>query len=86
MDNIVQTLKDDGYGDTPEEKCQEALDNYSDTRRGKAEAIQDYINCEEMNSLSLWNSTQTALDEKMRTSALSQASESSQTDALDCLL
>ena len=47
-------------------------------RQGKAEAIQDYINREEMRSLSLQNSTKIALDEKMRgywrirTSALSE--------------
>ena len=54
------------------------LDDCSDTRQGKAEAIQDYINREEVMSLSLQNSTKIALDEKMRgywpirTSALSE--------------
>ena len=35
-------------------------------RQGLAEAIQDCINCEGMVSLSLWNSTRIAVDEKMR--------------------
>ena len=35
-------------------------------RQGKADAIQDYINREEMMSLSLQNSTKIACDEKMR--------------------
>ena len=52
------------------------MDNNFDTRKGKAEAIQDYINGEEMTSLSLQNDTNIALDVKMhcywlfRTSAL----------------
>ena len=61
-----------------EEKGEDALDNDFDTRQGKAEATQDHINREEMMSLSLQNSTEVALDEKMRgqwlmrTSALSE--------------
>ena len=47
------TLRNNGYGDTLEEKGQEALDNYFDVRQGKAEAIQDYVNREEIMSLSL---------------------------------
>ena len=64
--NIVQTLKDNGDRETSEEKGQEALDNCLDLRQGNAESIQDYISREEMMSLSLQNSTQVALDEKMR--------------------
>ena len=29
VDNIITTLRNSGYGNTPEEKCQEALDNTS---------------------------------------------------------
>ena len=43
VDNIIQCLKDNGYGELPEELGQEALDNYFDMRQGKAESIQDYI-------------------------------------------
>ena len=43
VDNIIQYLKDNGYGELPEELGQEALDNYFDMRQGKAESIQDYI-------------------------------------------
>ena len=77
MDNIIETLRYDGYGNTPEEKGQWALDNYFDVRQDKAEAIQEYINREEMMS-PLQNAKKIALDEKMRgywlirTSALSE--------------
>ena len=60
------------------EEGQEALDTYFDMRQGKAEAIQDHINREEMMSLPLQSSTKIALDKKMRghwlirTSALSE--------------
>ena len=64
--NVIETLRNNGYGDTLEVKGQEALDNYFDMRQGAAEAIQDYINREEMMSLSLQSSTKSALDEKMR--------------------
>ena len=37
VDNIIQCLKDNGYGELPEEPAQEALDNYFDMRQGKAE-------------------------------------------------
>ena len=37
VDNIIQCLKDNGYGELPEELGQEALDNYFDMRQGKAE-------------------------------------------------
>ena len=43
VNNIVQCLQDNGYGELPEELGQEALDNYFDMRQGKAESIQDYI-------------------------------------------
>ena len=75
---MIETTRNNGYGDTLEEKGQEALDNYFDMRQ--AEAVQDCINLEEMVSLSLRNSTKTALDEKLlgywqiRTSALSESS------------
>ena len=39
VDNIIQCLKDNGYGELPEELGQEALDNYFDMRQGKAESI-----------------------------------------------
>ena len=48
VDHIIETLRNNGYGDTLEEEGQGALDNYFDMRRGKGEAIQDYINLEEM--------------------------------------
>ena len=51
VDNISVTLRNNGDGDTLEEKGQEALDNFFDMRQGEAEAIQDYINREEMMSL-----------------------------------
>ena len=43
VDNIIKCLKDNGYGELPQELGQEALDNYFDMRQGKAESIQDYI-------------------------------------------
>ena len=43
-----------------------ALDNHFDVRQGKAEAIQDHVNGEDMMSLSLQNSSKIALDEKIR--------------------
>ena len=43
VDNIIKCLKDNGYGELPEELGQEALDNYFDMRQGKAESILDYI-------------------------------------------
>ena len=39
VDNIIQCLKDHGYGELLEELGQEALDNYFDMRQGKAECI-----------------------------------------------
>ena len=37
--NIIETLRNNGNGDTFAEKDQEALDNYFHERQGKAEAI-----------------------------------------------
>ena len=48
VDNIIQCLKDTGYGELPEELGQEALDKYFDMRQGKAESILDYIFREEI--------------------------------------
>ena len=48
VDNIIQCLKDNGYGELPEELGQEALDNHIDMRQGKAESILDYIFREEI--------------------------------------
>ena len=53
VDNIIQCLKDNGYGELPEELGQEALDNYFDMRQGKAESIQDYIFREEILTVAL---------------------------------
>ena len=64
MDNNIEALSNNGYENTLEEKGREALDNHFDMRQGKA--IQDYINREEMMSLSLQRSTRVALDEKIR--------------------
>ena len=66
VDSIIETLSNNGYGDTLQEKGQVVLDNYFDMRLGKAEAIQDKINREEMMSVSLQHLTKIALDEKMR--------------------
>ena len=43
VDNIIQCLKDNGYGEFPQDLGQEVLDNYFDMRQGKAESILDYI-------------------------------------------
>ena len=93
VDNIAETLRNHGYGDTLGEKGQEALDNHFDARQGKAEAIQDHVNGEDMMSLSLQNSSKITLDEKIRAKWLpahqskrSQVSKSSPKDALECLL
>ena len=79
-----------------ERRGQEALDNHFDARQGKAEAIQDHVNGEDMMSLSLQNSSNIALDEKIRAKWFpahqpyqckrSQVSKSSPKDALECLL
>ena len=66
VDNIIQCLKDNGYGELPEELGQEALDNYFDTRQGKAESIPDHIFREEIHTVALKKDTATDLDEKVR--------------------
>ena len=76
VDNIIQCLKDNGYGELPEELGKEALDNYFDMRQGMAESIQDYIFREEILTVALKKDTAIDLDEKiigywlMRTSNL----------------
>ena len=66
LDNIIKCLKDNGYGELPEELGQEALDNYFDMRQGKAESIQYYIFREEILTVALQKDTAIALDEKIR--------------------
>ena len=39
VDTIIQCLKDNGYGELPEELGQEALDNNFDMRQGKADSV-----------------------------------------------
>ena len=66
VDNIIQCLKDNGYGELLEELGQEALDNYFDMRQGKAESILDYIFREEILTVALKKDTAIDLDEKIR--------------------
>ena len=66
MDNIIQCLKDNGYGELPEEVGQEALDNYFDRRQNKAKTILDYIFREEILTVALKKDTAIDLDEKIR--------------------
>ena len=66
VDNIIQCLKDNGYGELPEELGQEALDNHFDMRQGKAESILDYIFREEILTVALKKGTAIDLDEKIR--------------------
>ena len=66
VDNIIQCLKDNGYGELPEELGQEALDNSFAMRQGKAESILDYIFHEEILTVALKNDTAIDLDEKIR--------------------
>ena len=66
VDNIIQCLKDNGYGELPEELGQEALDNYFDMRQGKAESILGYIFREEILTVALKKDTAIDLDEKIR--------------------
>ena len=63
VDNIIQCLKDTGYGELPEELGQEALDKYFDMRQGKAESILDYIFREEILTVALKKDTAIDLDE-----------------------
>ena len=64
--NIIQCFKDNGYGEFPEELGQEALDNFFDMRRGKAESILDHIFRDEILTVALKKDTATDLDEKIR--------------------
>ena len=66
VDNIIQCLKDNGYGELPEELGQEALDKYFDMRQAKAESILDYIFREEILTVALNKGTAFDLDEKIR--------------------
>ena len=66
MDNIIQCLKDNGYGVLPEELGQEALDNCFDMRQGKAQNILDYIFRGEILTDALQKDTAIDLDEKIR--------------------
>ena len=66
VDNIIQCLKDNGYGELPEELGQEALDNYFDMRQGKAGSILDYIFLEEILTVALKKDTAIDLDGKIR--------------------
>ena len=66
VDNIIQCLKDNGYGELPEELGREAWDNYFDMRQGKAESIQDYIFREEILTVALQKDTAIDLDDKIR--------------------
>ena len=66
VDNIIQSLKDNGCGELLEELGQDALDNYFDMRQGKAESIQDYIFREEILTVALQKDTAIDLDEKIR--------------------
>ena len=66
VNNIIQCLKDNGYGELLEERGQEALDNCFDMRQGKDENIQDYIFSEEVLTVALQKDTDIDLDEKIR--------------------
>ena len=57
VDNIIQCLKDNGYGELLEELGQEALDNYFDMRQGKAESILHYVFREKMFTVALKKDT-----------------------------
>ena len=78
VDNIIQCLKDNGYGELPQELGQEALDNYFDTRQGEAESILDHIFREEFHTVALMKDTANDPDVKiggywqMRTSNLTE--------------
>ena len=66
VNNIIQCLKDNGYGELPEELGPEALDNYFDMGQGKAESIQDYLFREEILTVALKKDAAINLDEKIR--------------------
>ena len=57
VDNIIQCLKDNGYGELPEELGQEALYNYFDMIQGKVQSILDYILREEILTVALKKDT-----------------------------
>ena len=67
-DNIIQCLKDNVYGELPDELGQEALDNYFDMRQGKAERILEEIHIfrKEILTVALNKDTAIDLDEKIR--------------------
>ena len=62
----LKCLKDNGYGELPEELGQEALDIFFDMRQGKAESIQDYIFREEILTVAFQKDAAIDLDEKIR--------------------
>ena len=66
VDNIIQCLRDNGYGELPEELGHEALDNFFDVRQGKAESTLDNIFREEILTVALKKETVIDLDEKIR--------------------
>ena len=66
VDNIIQCLKDNGYGELLEELGHKALDNYFDMRQGKTESILDYIFREELLTVAWKKDTAIDLDEKIR--------------------
>ena len=66
VDNIIQCLKDNGYGELPEELGQEALDSDFHMCQGKAESIQDCIFREEILTVALKKDTAIDLGEKIR--------------------
>ena len=66
LDNIIQCLKDKGYGELLEELGQEAFDNNFDMGQGKAESILNYIFREEILTVAVKEDTAIDLDEKIR--------------------
>ena len=66
VDNIIQCLKDKGYGELSEELEQEALDNHFDMRQGKAESMLNYIFREEILTVAVKEDTAIDLDDKIR--------------------
>ena len=80
VDNIIQCLKDNGFGELPEELGQEALDNYFDMRQGKAERILDYIFREEVLTVALKKDTAIDLGEKIRGYLLMRTSNLTERD------
>ena len=66
VDNIIQCLKDKGYGELPEELGQEAFDINFDMRQGKAESMLNYTFREEILTVAVKKDTAIDLDEKIR--------------------